>query len=33
MSIKFSCIVPIYNVENYLERCFYSLFKQDYINY
>lgn len=33
MSIKFSCIVPIYNVENYLERCLNSLLKQDYINY
>ncbi|MBQ6840659.1 MAG: glycosyltransferase family 2 protein [Bacilli bacterium] len=31
--IKFSIIVPVYNVEQYLEECFNSLLNQTYSNY
>ena len=31
--IKFSVIVPVYNVEKYLERCIKSLLKQTYTNF
>ena len=27
---KISVIVPVYNVEKYLEECIYSILKQDY---
>lgn len=30
MNVKFSLIVPIYNVQDYLEKCLHSLAKQDY---
>ncbi len=30
---KISIIVPVYNVENELERCVHSLCKQTYRNY
>ena len=28
MNIKVSIIVPVYNVENYLEKCLHSLLNQ-----
>ena len=31
--IKFSVIVPVYNVEKYIEECLDSILKQDYDNY
>lgn len=31
--IKFSIIVPVYNVEDYLEECLNSILKQNYQNY
>lgn len=33
MDIKFSIIVPIYGVENYLEKCLSSILNQTYSNY
>ena len=30
---KFSIIVPVYNTEKYLEKCLYSVFKQDFKDY
>lgn len=30
---KISVIVPVYNVDNYLERCLTSLLEQDYQDY
>ena len=32
MDEKISVIVPVYNVEKYLERCVESIFKQTYKN-
>ena len=32
MNIKISVIVPVYNVEKYLERCVESLIQQTYKN-
>ena len=32
-NIRFSIIVPVYNVENYLEECINSILKQKYANY
>ena len=31
--LKFSVIVPVYNVENYLKRCVDSLLAQNYKDY
>ena len=31
--MKYSIIVPVFNVENYLEKCLDSLVSQDYDNY
>ena len=31
--LKFSVIVPVYNVEKYIEQCVYSLVNQKYTNY
>ena len=33
MQEKISIIVPVYNVENYLERCVESILKQTYTNF
>ena len=33
MKIKFSIIVPVYNVEKYLNTCLESIVKQTYNNY
>ena len=33
MNIKFSIIVPVYNVEKYLNTCLESIVKQTYNNY
>lgn len=33
MSKKISVIIPVYNVEAYVERSIYSLLKQTYINF
>ena len=30
---KFSIILPVYNVEKYLERCIKSILKQTYTNF
>ena len=32
MNNKISIIIPVYNVENYIERCIDSLISQSYIN-
>lgn len=32
-NIKFSVIIPVYNVEQYLKECIESILKQDYDNY
>ena len=31
--MKFSIIIPVYNVEKYIERCLLSILKQDYSDY
>ena len=31
--IKFSIIVPVYNVENYIKKCINSILEQDYSNF
>ena len=28
--VKFSIIIPVYNLEDYLYRCLYSVLNQDY---
>lgn len=33
MSIKYSILVPVYNVEKYIEECIESVLKQTYTNY
>lgn len=33
MDIKISVVVPVYNVENYLEKCLRSIINQSYINW
>ena len=32
-NIKFSIIIPAYNVEKYIEKCIKSILEQDYTNY
>jgi len=31
--VKFSIIIPVYNTQDYLERCFNSVINQTYSNY
>ena len=31
--LKISVVVPIYNVENYLDKCLYSLYEQTFKNF
>lgn len=33
MSLKFSVIIPVYNVENYLSKCLESVLRQDFDSY